>query len=41
MATIGTMYDDIFKSDVNFNEIFENIKVDNNPILDPISDMMN
>lgn len=41
MAMIGSTYDEIFKSEVNFNEIFENLKVDNNPILDPITDMVN
>ncbi len=40
LATIGNMYDDIFKSDTDFNSIFENLKVDNNPILQPIDEMI-
>ena len=35
------MYDDIFKTDdSHLNSIFDGLKVDNNPFIDPISDMV-
>jgi len=36
------MYDDIFKTDDynNNNSLFEGLKVDNNPILEPIDNMV-
>ena len=41
MNSIQTMYDDIFKTDdSHLNSIFDGLKVDNNPFLDPISDMV-
>lgn len=39
MASIENMYSDIFSGDSYYNSLFENLKVDNNPILEPVSDM--
>jgi hypothetical protein len=41
MNSIGTMYDDIFKTDDELNTIFEGLKLENNPTLEPIRDMFN
>jgi hypothetical protein len=36
MSSITYMYDDIFKSDADLNSIFEGLRVENNPTLEPI-----
>jgi hypothetical protein len=41
MNSIEAMYDDIFKSDDELNTIFEGLRVENNPTLEPISEMFN
>lgn len=41
MNSIGVMYDDIFKSDDELNTIFEGLRVENNPTLEPIEKMFN
>ena len=41
MDRINGMYDNIFGSETNYDLLFENLKVDNNPILDPIDNMIN
>lgn len=33
MNSIGSMYDDIFKSDVQLDSIFDGLRVENNPTL--------
>lgn len=35
------MYDNIFGSETNYDYLFENFKVDNNPITEPINKMVN
>jgi hypothetical protein len=39
MNSISNMYDDIFKSDTDFNSIFDGLKLENNPTLEPIDQM--
>lgn len=39
MNSISSMYDDIFKSDTDFNSIFDGLRVENNPTLEPIDQM--
>ncbi len=42
MNSIGAMYDDIFKTDDNYmNSIFEGLRLENNPTLEPIEEMFN
>jgi hypothetical protein len=41
LNSIGEMYDDIFKSEVNFDSIFDGLRLENNPSLEPISGMFN
>jgi hypothetical protein len=40
MERMNGMYDSIFAANMDYEKLFENIKVDNNPILDPIDHMM-
>ena len=35
------MYDNIFGSETNYDHLFQNLQADNNPMLDPINNMVN
>lgn len=41
MNSISGMYDDIFKSEVQFDSIFDGLRLENNPSLEPIEEMFN
>ena len=41
MNSISGMYDDIFKSEVDLDSIFDGLRVENNPKLEPIEQMFN